>query len=213
MMSNPNDTALWYVIHTYSGYENKVAANIQRMIETRGLENLIFETRIPTELVVDSEEDADDYLRSEDADASSADASDDPSDEKDSEATGKKAKEKKPVEHKLFPSYVLVKMVMNDETWHIVRNIRGVTGFVGPGSKPVPLTDKEVEALGVEIRVKGPAFEVGDSVMVVAGFIAGSVGIVEEINEATHRIKIKANIGGRETAVELDANEVEPLKA
>lgn len=196
-----NEAALWYVIHTYSGYENKVAENIQRMVETRGLENLIFETRIPTEIVVDSEEEADDYINS----AKSGD-------EENSEDQASK-KEKKPVEHKLFPSYVLIKMVMNDATWHIVRNIRGVTGFVGPGSKPVPLTDKEVEALGVEVRVKERAYSVGDSVMVVAGFIAGSIATVDEINEATGRIKITANIGGRETAVELDANEVEPLKS
>ena len=104
-------------------------------------------------------------------------------------------------------------MIMNDETWHIVRNIRGVTGFVGPGSKPVPLTEKEVEALGVEVRVRKPSYAVGDSVMVVAGFIAGSVATVNEINEATGRIKITANIGGRETVVEMDANEVEPLKS
>ena len=194
-----NNDALWYVVHTYSGYENKVAENIQRMVETRGLENLIFETRIPTEIIVDSEKEADDYVE-----ASANDES------KESE---KPAKEKKTVEHKLFPSYVLVKMVMNDETWHIVRNIRGCTGFVGPGSRPVPLTDKEVEALGVEIKVRKPAYAVGDSVMVVSGFIAGVIATVNEIDESTGRIKITANIGGRETAVELDANEVEPLKS
>ncbi len=198
-----NEQALWYVIHTYSGYENKVAENIQRMVETRGLENLIHETRIPTEIVVESEEEAENYK-----------ASSESYDDEYAEETEKKPeKVKKPVEHKLFPSYVLIKMVMNDATWHIVRNIRGVTGFVGPGSKPVPLTDKEVEALGVEVRVKERAYGVGDSVMVVAGFIAGSIATVDEINEATGRIKITANIGGRETAVELDANEVEPLKS
>ena len=197
--------ALWYVIHTYSGYENTVAANIERMVETRGLENLIFETRIPTEILVDSEKEADEYLTSENtAEDSEAD---------DTETAGKPEKEKKLTEHKLFPSYVLVKMIMNDETWHVVRNIRGVTGFVGPGSKPVPLTDREVEALGVEVHVRKPAYEVGDSVMVVAGFIAGSIATVDEINESTGRIKITANIGGRETAVELDASEVEPLKS
>ena len=199
-----NETALWYVIHTYSGYENKVAENIQRMVETRGLENLIFETRIPTEIVVDSAEEADDYVNS---------AKEDTAVSEDSDKLKKAEKEKKPTEHKLFPSYVLIKMVMNDATWHIVRNIRGVTGFVGPGSKPVPLTDKEVEALGVEVKVRERAYSVGDSVMVITGFIAGSIATVEEINETTGRIKITANIGGRETAVELDANEVEPLKS
>ena len=199
-----NDAALWYVIHTYSGYENKVAANVQRMVETRGLENLIFETRIPTEIVVNTEEEADDYINA---------AHSEPAGEEDGESVKKADKESKPTEHKLFPSYVLIKMVMNDETWHIVRNIRGVTGFVGPGSKPVPLTDKEVEALGVEVRVREPAYKVGDSVMVVSGFIAGSIATVDEIDTATGRIKITANIGGRETAVELDSDEVEPLKS
>ena len=196
-----NEAALWYVIHTYSGYENKVAENIQRMVETRGLEDLIFETMIPTEIVVDSEESAENYVNSSDPyNGENADGN-------------KKVKENKAVERKIFPSYVLIKMVMNDATWHIIRNIRGVTGFVGPGSRPVPLTEKEVAALGVEVRVRERAYKVGDSVMVVAGFIAGSIATVEEINDQTGRIKITANIGGRETAVELDANEVEPLKS
>ena len=200
-----DERALWYVIHTYSGYENKVAANIQRMVETRGLENLIFETRIPTEIVVDTKDDVDDYLdQTVSTDYSGTAGNDEQA----------KKRERKPTEHKLFPSYVLVKMVMNDETWHIVRNIRGVTGFVGPGSKPVPLSDAEVEALGVdEVRVRELAYGVGDSVMVVSGFIAGSIATVEEIDESSGRIKISANIGGRETTVELDSNEVEPLKS
>ena len=214
-MSN-EQAALWYVIHTYSGYENKVAANIERMVETRGLENLIFETRIPTESLVDAEEEADEYRKTDDyVDEDDTDSETENGDDytEDEENAPKKRKTGKPTEHKLFPSYVLVKMIMNDETWHIVRNIRGVTGFVGPGSKPVPLTDKEVEALGVEVHVRKPAYAVGDSVMVVAGLIAGSIATVEEIDETAGRIKIKANIGGRETAVELDANEVEPLKS
>ena len=207
-----NEMAQWYVIHTYSGYENKVAANIQKMIEMRGLENLIFETRIPTEVLVESEQDADEYLKNA-AFEDETESTEDDEDDTGSEKAKKRKKDQKPVEHKLFPSYVLIKMIMNDETWHIVRNIRGVTGFVGPGSKPVPLTEKEVEALGVEVRVRKPSYAVGDSVMVVAGFIAGSVATVNEINEATGRIKITANIGGRETVVEMDANEVEPLKS
>lgn len=207
-----NEMAQWYVIHTYSGYENKVAANIQKMIEMRGLENLIFETRIPTEVLVESEQDADEYLKNA-AFEDETESTEDDEDDAGSEKAKKRKKDQKPVEHKLFPSYVLIKMIMNDETWHIVRNIRGVTGFVGPGSKPVPLTEKEVEALGVEVRVRKPSYEVGDSVMVVAGFIAGSVATVNEINEATGRIKITANIGGRETVVEMAANEVEPLKS
>lgn len=205
-----NEQGLWYVIHTYSGYENKVAANIQRMIETRGLQNLIFETRIPTELVVNSGEEADDYDEAPDAVVYDYDDNDD------EEGTPKKKKtpvkrERGPEERKLFPSYVLVKMIMNDETWHIVRNIRGCTGFVGPGSRPVPLSDAEVEALGVEIRVRKPAYEVGDSVIVVSGILAGSVATVTEINLDTGRIKVNADIGGRESAVELNATDVEPV--
>lgn len=167
-MSN-EQAALWYVIHTYSGYENKVAANIERMVETRGLENLfskrVFRPKfwsIPKRKRTSIAK-ATDYV--DEDDASEADKGDDYTDDED---TAKKRKTGKPTEHKLFPSYVLVKMIMNDETWHIVRNIRGVTGFVGPGSKPVPLTEREVEALGVEVHVRKPAYAVGDSVMVVA---------------------------------------------
>ncbi len=193
--------ALWYVVHTYSGYENKVAENIKRMVETRGLESLIFETRIPTEIVVDSQEEADSYLEASESDAY-----------EDGEKPAKKTTEKKPTEHKLFPSYVLVKMIMNDESWHVIRNIRGVTGFVGPGSKPVPLTEKEVEALGVDIRVRKAQYSVGDSVIVVAGFLAGSVATVNYIDEENGRIKVTALVGGKETNVEMSASEVEPLK-
>lgn len=202
--------ALWYVIHTYSGYENKVAANIQRMIETRGLQDLIFETRIPTEIVMAGEPDEDEDEEYEEESASLYDFDD----ENETESKPKKRvkREKKEQEHKLFPSYVLVKMVMNDETWHVVRNIRGCTGFVGPGSKPVPLTDKEVEALGVEVRVRKLAYAVGDSVMVVAGFLAGALATVKEIHEDTGRIKVDANIDGREAVVELNMSDVEPVK-
>lgn len=118
-MSLQNETTpLWYVIHTYSGYENKVATNIEKIVENRGLQNMIFDVRIPTETVVEKTE-----------------------------------KEEKEIERKLFPSYVLVKMVMNDESWHIIRNTTGVTGFVGPGSRPVPLTEEE--ARGARRRGQG----------------------------------------------------------
>lgn len=197
-MSNESQ-ALWYVVHTYSGYENKVAENIKRMVETRGLESLIFETRIPTEIVVDSQEEKDSYLESS-------------NDDYEQDKPQRKTTEKKPTEHKLFPSYVLVKMVMNDESWHVIRNIRGVTGFVGPGSKPVPLTEKEVEALGVDIRVRKAEYSIGDSVIVVAGFLAGSVATVNAIDEESGRIKVTALVGGKETNVEMNASEVEPLK-
>ncbi len=213
-MSNESQ-ALWYVVHTYSGYENKVAENIGRMIDNHGFGNLIYETRIPTEIVVDSQEEADDYLESlKEDDFEEDDFFDEDDEENASRKKKAKAKEKKPTEHKLFPSYVLVKMIMNDETWHVIRNIRGVTGFVGPGSKPVPLTDAEVAALGVdtEVRVRKAEYAVGDSVIVVAGFLAGSIATVKEIDEVAGRIKVTALIGGKETNVEMNANEVEPLK-
>ncbi len=199
-MSNENK-GLWYVVHTYSGYENKVAENIERLVSYRGLQDLIFETRIPTEIVVDTQEEADDYLDSLE-----------PEYDDDGNEIKKAPKEVKPKEHKMFPSYVLVKMVMNDDTWHVVRNIRGVTGFVGPGSRPVPLTEAEVEALGVDVRIREAAYNVGDSVMVVAGLFAGSVATVKEIDAAANRIKVTALVGGRETVVELGANEVEAIK-
>ena len=210
--------ALWYVVHTYSGYENKVAENIKRMVESRNLGDLIFETRIPTEIVVDTQEEADDYLdpAEDDGEEVSEDDYFDGEDEDDESGEAKKRKtmtqEKKPTEHKMFPSYVLVKMIMNDESWHVVRNIRGVTGFVGPGSKPVPLTDDEVSALGVDVRVRKPEYTVGDSVIVVAGFLAGSIATVKEIDEAAGRIKVAALINGKETNVDMSASEVEPLK-
>ena len=142
-MSLQNETTpLWYVIHTYSGYENKVATNIEKIVENRGLQNMIFDVRIPTETVVEKTE-----------------------------------KEEKEIERKLFPSYVLVKMVMNDESWHIIRNTTGVTGFVGPGSRPVPLTEEEVEALGVEVRVIEIHFSVGDSVRICDGPLSGFIGM------------------------------------
>lgn len=151
-MSLQNETTpLWYVIHTYSGYENKVATNIEKIVENRGLQNMIFDVRIPTETVVEKTE-----------------------------------KEEKEIERKLFPSYVLVKMVMNDESWHIIRNTTGVTGFVGPGSRPVPLTEEEVEALGVEVRVIEIHFSVGDSVRICDGPLSGFIG---------HR---RCHLGGQE---------------
>ena len=176
-MSLQNETTpLWYVIHTYSGYENKVATNIEKIVENRGLQNMIFDVRIPTETVVEKTE-----------------------------------KEEKEIERKLFPSYVLVKMVMNDESWHIIRNTTGVTGFVGPGSRPVPLTDEEVEALGVEVRVIEIHFSVGDSVRICDGPLSGFIGIVDAISEDKKKVNVTASLFGRETKVELDSYQVKPL--
>ena len=207
-MSNEN-SAQWYVVHTYSGYENKVAANIAKIVETRGLDGMVFETKIPTEIVVESEQEADEYLASLEEEKDEPDDEDEQENEEDKK---KRTKEKKPVEHKLFPSYVLVKMIMNDETWHVIRNIRGVTGFVGPGSKPVPLSEEEVAALGVDLRIKKPDFSVGDNVIVVGGLLAGSYATVKEIDGEARRVKVSVSFGGKETVVEMDAGEIELVK-
>jgi len=173
------ETPLWYVVHTYSGYENRVAANLEKMVENRGIRELIQDIRIPTEIVSEVVPD--------------------------SEAT-------KEVERKLFPCYVLVKMVMNPETWHIVRNTSGVTGFVGPGSNPTPLSEAEVEALGVEIRIIEVNYAVGDSVKICSGPLSGFIGIVELISEDMKKVTVSASLFGRETKVELDTNQVETVE-
>lgn len=215
-MSYENE-ALWYVVHTYSGYENKVAENIAKIVENRGLSNLIFETKIPLEVVEDIPEEEEQTSQDSDAaledDYTSTSLYTDYFDEKDMPARKKKSnKAKKPEEHKLFPSYVLVKMIMNDETWHVVRNITGVTGFVGPGSKPVPLTEEEVAALGVDVVVRKIDLQPGDSVFIVSGVLAGDVGTVKEVDQENRRIKVNVMFGGRETAVDMDVAEVEKLK-
>ena len=169
-------TPLWYVVHTYSGYENKVATNIEKIVENRGLHDLILAVNVPVEKVI--------------------------------ETTDKGEKE---IERKLFPSYVLVKMVMNDETWHIIRNTTGVTGFVGPGSRPVPLTDEEVERMGVEVRTIEIKYAVGDSVRINDGPLAGFTGIVEEISADLKTVKVTASMFGRETKVELSTSQVAAL--
>ncbi|MBO6140878.1 MAG: transcription termination/antitermination factor NusG [Ruminococcus sp.] len=167
--------AKWYVVHTYSGYENKVAENIEKVVENRKLHELIEEVRIPTEMV---------------------------SEVKDGKTTQ--------AERKLFPSYVLVKMVMTDESWYIVRNTRGVTGFVGPGSKPVPLTEKEVAALGVDRSTKAVevTFKVGDSVNVIGGSFDGFVGKVTAIDTEAQTAEVVVSMFGRETPVSLPLSQI-----
>lgn len=167
------ETAKWYVIHTYSGYENKVAQNIEKVVENRKLHDLIPEVRIPTEMVT--------------------------------EIADTKSKE---VERKLFPGYVLVKMILTDDSWYIVRNTRGVTGFVGPASKPVPLTEQEVEALGVDIRSITINFAVGDNVRIVGTAMDGMTGIVQEINLDEMTVNVLVSMWGRETPTTLSVNQV-----
>ena len=165
----------WYVAHTYSGYENKVKANIEKVVENRNLSHLIYEVNIPVETVI--------------------------------EKTGDKEKE---VENKVFPGYVLVKMTMTDESWHAVRNIRGVTGFVGPGSRPTPLPDSEVEALNIEEKRVQLAFAVGDTVNINAGLFEGYSGVVQEISEDNKTVTVLVKRGRRDMPVELDVNQIVP---
>ena len=173
-----SETAKWYVIHTYSGYENKVAQNIEKVVDNRKLHELIPEVRVPTEIVTEI-----------------------------------KDNKTRDVERKVFPSYVLVRMILTDESWYVVRNIRGVTGFVGPGSKPIPLTDKEAEGLGVVKQATLEIdFKVGDSVVVSAGTLEGFVGIVKKIDIDERTVDVMVSMFGRETPATLDITQVSRLK-
>lgn len=163
----------WYVAHTYSGYENKVKASIEKVVENRNLQHLIYDVRVPVETVI--------------------------------EKNGDKEKE---VELKVFPGYVLVKMTMTDESWHAVRNIRGVTGFVGPGSRPTPLPDSEVEALEIEEKRVQLSFGIGDNVNIVAGLFEGYSGVVQEISEDSKTVTVLVKRGRRDMPVELDVNQI-----
>lgn len=166
----------WYVVHTYSGYENKVKANIEKVVENRAMQNLIFEVKVPIEEQVEIK-------------------------------NGKK----KVTQKKVFPGYVLVKMIITDESWYVVRNTRGVTGFVGPGSKPVALTDVEVKALGVEkMPIKLDA-RIGDHIKVVSGPFENFIGIIQEINNEKHKVKVLVSMFGRETPVELEFLQIEKI--
>ena len=169
------EEAKWYVVHTYSGYENKVASNLEKTVENRQLQDLIQEIRVPTEKVPEITE------------------------------SGKR----KEVERKIFPGYVIVKMVMTDESWYAVRNIRGCTGFVGPSSKPIPLTEDEVARLGIEQRDIQVSYKVGDSVNIVDGPLEGFVGTVEEMDVEKNRIRVTVSMFGRETPVELELDQAE----
>ena len=168
--------ANWYVVHTYSGYENKVKANIDKTIENRHLENQILEVRVPLE---DVEENKDGKRRI--------------------------------VQKKMFPGYVLIHMIMNDDTWYVVRNTRGVTGFVGPGSKPVALSEAEMECLGIQNVVVQIDFEVGDSVVITSGAWKDTESVIQSINEAKRTVTINVEMMGRETPLEIGFAEVKKL--
>ncbi|MCL2020358.1 MAG: transcription termination/antitermination protein NusG [Oscillospiraceae bacterium] len=168
--------AKWYILHTYSGYENKVANNITTLVENRELKHLIEEVMVPTEKVI--------------------------------ETNNGKTKE---VEVKLYPSYVYVKMIMTDESWYICRNTRGVTGFVGPGSKPIPLTDEEVNNLGVTAQKTLASFKVGDIVTVKAGVLEGFEGVVREVDLVVGTATVTVSMFGRETPTKLELSDIEKI--
>ena len=172
-----SDDAKWYVIHTYSGYENAVKTSIEKFVTGRGMEDMILRMEIPMETVTEVT---------------------------DSGAT-------KQVERKVFPGYVLVKMVMTDETWHLVRNVRGVTGFVGSGNKPIPLTEAEIASLGVEKREVLVTYQVGDNVRITDGALESFLGIVEEIDTERQKVRVVVSMFGRETPVELDLDQIESI--
>ena len=166
--------AKWYVVHTYSGYENKVKANIEKTIENRHLEDEILEVRVPMEDVIEIRNGT-----------------------------------RKQVQKKLFPGYVLLNMVMNDETWYVVRNTRGVTGFVGPGSKPVPLTAEEMRPLGIQTGEKVVIdLEVGDPVIVIGGAWKDVTGVIQNVNRTKQTVTINVELFGRSTPVEINFAEV-----
>ena len=197
--------AKWYVLHTYAGYENNVASNIARLVENRGLQEYIYETQIPLELVSDNPEDFVEEPIDE-----FEDEFEDEDDDFEEKKAKKPAKKSRAEEQKLLPSYVLIKMVMNDATRHIVRNIRGVTGFVGPDSQPVPLTDDEIKTLGVGVhKTFSVDYNVGDTVILVSGSMAGNTAIVKEINPETGMVKGSMLVGGREAIVEFEASAAE----
>lgn len=175
-MKQESQGSRWYVVHTYSGHENKVKANIEKLVENREMQDIIFEVRVPVE-----------------------------------EVTEVKNGKKKIKERKMFPSYVIIKMIMTDESWYLVRNTRGVTGFVGPGSKPVPLSDEEVKALGVVERLPAIELDINDTIKVMEGPFENFIGTVESISQEKRKIKAFVSMFGRETLIELDYNQIEKV--
>ena len=168
--------ASWYVVHPYSGYENKVKANIEKTIENRHLEDQILEVRVPMQDVVELKDGA-----------------------------------SRSVQKKMFPGYVLINMIMNDDTWYVVRNTRGVTGFVGPGSKPVPLTEEEMRPLGIHSESVQIDFAEGDSVVVIDGVWKDTVGVIQSINDNKQSATINVDLFGRETPVEISFTEIKHM--
>ncbi len=166
----------WYVVHTYSGYENKVKTDLEKTVKNRELENYFFDIVVPMEEQIEIKE-------------------------------GKRKANLK----KVFPGYVLIKMIVTEESWYIVRNTRGVTSFVGQGTDPIPLTNEEIRNMGFEAVVVNVDYDVNDSVKVVNGPLSGFVGTVQEINKDKHKVKVLVSMFGRETPVELEFSQVEKM--
>lgn len=170
-----SENAKWYVIHTYSGYENAVKTSIEKFVNGRGMEDMILQMEIPVETVKEVTESG----------------------------------ETKEVERKVFPGYVLVKMVMSDDSWFVVRNVRGCTGFVGPNGKPVPLTEEEIAALGVEKKQIEINYRVGDTVKIIDGPLENFSGVVDEIDREKNMVRVTISMFGRETTAELELAQAE----
>ena len=175
-MSEEMSGARWYVVHTYSGYENKVKVNIEKTIENRNLQDQILEVSVPLQDTVEMKNGV-----------------------------------RKQVSKKMVPGYGLVNMILNDDTWYVVRNTRGVTGFVGPGSKPVPLTDDEMRNLGINAKKVSIDYSVGESVIAVSGVWQDTVGEIKSINEGKQTVTINVDMFGRETPVELSFAEIRKM--
>ena len=174
--TNTTDIARWYVVHTYSGYENKVKDTLEKAVDNRGMQHLVQEVVVPMEEQIEIKND-----------------------------------KKKTTLRKVFPGYVLIKMILTEESWHIVRNVRGVTGFVGAGGKPVPLTDEEIRNMGFEKLPVNINYEVGDTVKIIAGPLESFIGVVEEINMEKEKVRVLVSMFGRETPVELEFSQIQKM--
>ena len=173
----PTD-ARWYVVHTYSGYENKVKEDLEKTVANRNLQDLILEVKYPTEQVTEFKEGS---------------------------------KRPRTVERKVYPGYVMVKMIMTDRTWYVVRNTTGVTGFVGPGSKPIPLTDEEVTAMGIERIQLEMNVEIGETVRIISGAFANFMGEIQAIDPEKQTVTVLISLFGKETPCELDFVDIQKL--
>lgn len=171
-----SEEAKWYVIHTYSGYENKVASNLKKTIENHNMQDMIQEVVVPTETITEI-----------------------------------KDKKERQVERNIFPGYVLVKMILDDDSWYVVRNIRGCTGFVGASAKPLPLSPEEVEKLGVNRKSVKLSYELGECVKITEGSLANMTGVVTKIDTDNKLVYVTVSMFGRETPVELNLNQIEPI--